>query len=174
MDNEHSQDGPTGERARNGATGLAGRYERLRDQLAELNVKTTDPIARMATACALLHHKMPHYFWTGFYRLQDGALVVGPYQGPLACAVLPGPQGVCWAAVRRGESLVVADVHAFDGHVACDSRSQSEIVVPVRDRGGNIVAVLDVDSDRPAAFGDIDRVGLEAITALIFADARQD
>lgn len=156
------------------SAGLAGRYERVRDQLAGLFVKTTDPVARMATACALLHHKMPHYFWTGFYRVQDGALVVGPYQGPLACAVLPGPQGVCWAAVRRGESLVVADVHAFEGHVACDSRSQSEIVVPVRDRAGNIVAVLDVDSDRPAAFGDVDRAGLEAITALIHGGDGRD
>ncbi len=162
-----------GERPNSGATGLAGRYERLRDQLADLYVKTTDPVARMATACALLHHKMPYFFWTGFYRVQDGSLVVGPYQGPLACAVLPGPQGVCWAAVRRGDTIVVADVHAFEGHVACDARSQSEIVVPVRDRNGTIVAVLDVDSDRPAAFGDIDRVGLEAIAALIHGDARQ-
>jgi GAF domain-containing protein len=148
---------------------LAGRYGRVRDQLAELFVKTADPIARMATACAVLHHKMPHYFWTGFYRVQDGQLVVGPYQGPVACAVLPGPGGVCWAAVLQQAALVVADVHAFAGHVACDARSQSEIVVPVRDRSGAVVAVLDVDSDQPAAFGEVDRAGLEAIVALIHA-----
>lgn len=122
----------------------------------------------MATACAVLHHKQPHFFWTGFYRLQDSELVVGPYEGPLACSELAGPQGVCWAAVTNGASVVVADVHAFPGHVACDSRSQSEIVVPVRDAHGNIVAVLDVDSDRPAAFSDVDREGL-AIVALIHA-----
>jgi GAF domain-containing protein len=149
---------------------LAGRYGRVRDQLSELFLKTTDPIARMATACAILHHKMPHFFWTGFYRLQNGELVVGPYQGPVACAVLPGPTGVCWAAVLQNDSVVVADVHAFAGHVACDARSQSEIVVPVRDRSGSIVAVLDVDSDRPAAFGEVDRAGLEAIVALIHGD----
>lgn len=153
---------------------LAGRYGRLRDQLAELFSKTTDPIARMATACALMHAKLPHFFWTGFYRLQDGLLVVGPYQGPLACSVLPGPGGVCWAAVRRGASVVVPDVHAFEGHVACDARSQSEIVVPVRDAGGNIVAVLDIDSDRPAAFTETDRLGLEAIVALIHAVQPRD
>jgi len=149
---------------------LAGRYGRVRDQLAELFLKTNDPIARMATACAVLHHKMPHFFWTGFYRLQEGKLVVGPYQGPVACSVLPGPAGVCWSAVQKAASVLVADVHAFEGHVACDARSQSEIVVPVFDRNGAVVAVLDVDSDRPAAFGDVDRAGLEAIVALVHAD----
>jgi GAF domain-containing protein len=82
---------------------LAERYGRLHTQLIDLRAKTEDPTARMATIVALLHHKLPHFFWTGFYRLQRGALVVGPYQGPLACAVLPGPEGVCWAAVHRGE-----------------------------------------------------------------------
>lgn len=147
---------------------LAGRYRRLHEQLAGLFLKTADPVARMATACAVLHHKQPHFFWTGFYRLAAGQLVVGPYQGPLACSVLPGPDGVCWAAVARGASVVVADVHAFPGHVACDARSRSEIVVPVRDAGGRIVAVLDVDSDQPGAFGEVDREGLEAIVTLIY------
>ena len=86
--------------------------------------------------------------------------------------MLPGPAGVCWAAVRQTASVVVADVHAFAGHVACDARSRSEIVVPVRDRGGDVVAVLDVDSDRPAAFGEVDRAGLEAIVALIHGRTR--
>jgi len=147
--------------------GLAGRYRRIEDQLAELFLKTDDPIARMATAVAVLHHKMPHYFWTGFYRVVDGALVVGPYQGPVACSVLHGPEGVCWAGVHGGATVVVPDVHAFAGHVACDARSRSEIVVPVRDRAGAVIAVLDVDSERPDAFGEVDRVGLERIVALL-------
>lgn len=148
--------------------GLAGRYRRIEDQLAELFRKTDDPTARMATAVAVLHHKMPHFFWTGFYRVIDGALVVGPYQGPMACAVLRGPEGVCWAGVRGGATVLVPDVHAFPGHVACDARSRSEIVVPVRDARGDIVAVLDVDSERPDAFGEADREGLERIVALLF------
>ena len=146
---------------------LSARYERIFDQLAELFAENNDPVARMATISALLHHKMPHFFWTGFYRLVDGKLVVGPYQGPLACAVLDGPEGVCWACVNRGESIIVPDVHAFEGHVACDARSQSEIVVPVRDKAGKIVAVLDVDSDQPDSFSTVDQVGLEKIVALV-------
>ncbi|HOT01125.1 MAG TPA: GAF domain-containing protein [Acidobacteriota bacterium] len=145
------------------------RYGRIRDQLAELFTKTGDPVARMATAVALLHHKMPHYFWTGFYRLVDGTLTVGPYQGPLACQVLQAHTGVCWAGIDRGEPVVVADVHAFPGHIACDSRSRSEIVVPLRDAAGRIVGVLDVDSDEPAAFDEVDRAGLLPIVAMIHA-----
>ena len=148
---------------------LAARYERIAEQLRELFRKTADPVARMATSVAVLHHKMPHFFWTGYYRLQDGALVVGPYQGPLACAVLPAPDGVCWAGVQREASVLVPDVEAFPGHVACDSRSRSEVVVPVRDAAGAIVAVLDVDSERPDAFSAVDVTGLERIVALIHA-----
>jgi L-methionine (R)-S-oxide reductase len=146
---------------------LTARYERLALQLQELFARHGDPIARMATAAALLHHKMPHFFWTGFYRLQDGALVVGPYQGPLACAVLAGPEGVCWECIRRGEPVLVPDVHAFAGHVACDARSKSEIVIPLHDCEGRTIGVLDVDSDRPAAFGEVDVAGLMRIVCLI-------
>jgi len=150
---------------------LAARYQRLAVQLSEQlktgPKRTADPIARMATICALLHAKLPHFFWTGFYRLVDGELVVGPYQGPLACALLPPPDGVCWRCVTGAETVIVPDVHAFAGHVACDARSQSEIVVPVQDAAGQIVAVLDVDSDQPDSFGEADRVGLERIVALI-------
>nr|MEE4267205.1 GAF domain-containing protein [Candidatus Krumholzibacteria bacterium] len=150
---------------------LAARYDRIAGQLEELldqgPKQTEDPIARMATACALLSAKMPHFFWTGFYLLKEGKLVVGPYQGPLACAVLPGPEGVCWAAVQQKATVLVPDVHAFPGHVACDSRSQSEIVVPLREPAGNVIGVLDVDSDQPDAFGPVDQAGLEKITAWI-------
>ena len=146
---------------------LAARYDRIHDQLVELFEKNDDPIARMATISALLHHKMPHFFWTGFYQLISGKLYVGPYQGPLACAVLESPEGVCWACVKQQESIIVPDVHAFEGHVACDARSQSEIVVPVREPAGNVVAVLDVDSDQPDSFTEVDRAGLEKIVALV-------
>ena len=153
------------------ANQLASRYARITTQLEELFVKyensNNDSIARMATISALLHHKMPHFFWTGFYRVLDGDLVVGPYQGPLACAVLPPPNGVCWAGINSRKSMIVADVHAFPGHVACDSRSSSEIVVPVHEPGGNIVAILDVDSDQKDAFTQVDQEGLERIVALI-------
>jgi len=148
---------------------LADRYQRIARQLADLFERNRDPIARMATMVALLHHKNSHYFWTGFYRLVDGRLMVGPYQGPLACAILAGPEGVCWAAVQRSEGVLVPDVHAFPGHVACDSRSRSEVVVPVRDGSGGIVAVLDVDSDQPDAFSQTDMAGLERLVGMIHA-----
>jgi L-methionine (R)-S-oxide reductase len=145
----------------------AERYARIHAQLVELFAKTDEPVARMATAVAVLHHKMPHFFWTGFYRLIDGKLVVGPYQGPLACSVLPGPAGVCWACVQRGEPVLVPDVAAFPGHVACDSRSRSEVVVPLRDARGEIAGVLDVDSEKLDAFTAADVEGLAAVAALI-------
>ena len=146
----------------------AARYERIGRQLEELFAAELDPAARMATAAALLHHKQPRFFWTGFYRLLDGELVVGPYQGPLACAVLrPRGTGVCWAAVERGETLVVPDVHAFPGHIACDARSRSEVVAPLFDRGGRVVGVLDVDALEPDAFDAVDAAGLEAVAALV-------
>ena len=149
---------------------LADRYQRIVAQLRDLFVQNRDPIARMATITAVLHHKMPHYFWTGFYRLIDGKLVVGPYQGPLACAILDAPEGVCWAAIHRAEPVLVPDVHAFPGHVTCDSRSRSEVVVPVRDRRGDITAVFDVDSDQPDAFSQTDLDGLVRVIDLICAD----
>jgi GAF domain-containing protein len=147
---------------------LRGRYERIATQLEELYAKTSDPLARMASAVALLHHKMPHYFWTGFYRLVDGDLLVGPYQGPIACMELERHAGVCWAGIDRAESVLVANVHDFPGHIACDSRSNSEVVVPVRDAAGEIVAVLDVDSEQLDAFSGTDVEGLERIVALIY------
>jgi len=146
---------------------LAGRYARIAAQLEELFRKTDDPVARMATAVAVLHHKMPHFFWTGFYRLTGGDLVVGPYQGPVACSVLKAPEGVCWAGVERGETVLVPDVEAFPGHVACDGRSRSEIVVPLRDAAGAVVGVLDVDSAELDAFGPADSEGLQTIVAMI-------
>ena len=144
-----------------------GRYLRIQKQLEELLPRTSDPLARMASVCAVLHHKMDHYFWTGFYIHKAGKLVVGPYQGPVACQELEKDSGVCWAAVNSAEPVVVPDVHAFPGHIACDSRSRSEITLPVFDQHGEIVAVFDVDSDRPDSFTEVDRVALEGILRLI-------
>ena len=143
------------------------RYGRIVEQLKDLFGKAADPVARMATAAALLHAKMPGLLWTGWYLLRDGHLTVGPYQGPLACLVLPAHTGVCWAGIDRGEAVIVPDVHAFPGHVACDSRSRSEIVVPLRDASGAAVGVLDVDSERLAHFDEADRAGLEAVVRMI-------
>ena len=145
------------------------RYQRLYDQFIPLVQKTGNPDARMATLVALLHHKMECFFWTGFYLLQEGELIVKTYQGPLACQVLEKHKGVCWAGIDQQKTIVVPDVHLFPGHIACDSRSNSEIVVPLRDRSGAVVGVLDVDSERPAHFGEVDREALERIAALIHA-----
>ena len=128
-----------------------------------------DPIARMATICAVLHHKMDHYFWTGFYLLNGSEkLVVGPYQGPLACQELDADKGVCWAAVDRQEPVVVDNVHSFPGHIGCDSRSQSEICIPVRDRQGEIKAVFDVDSENLSSFSQTDSEFLQKIMELVY------
>ena len=144
------------------------RYERLYLQLTDLLKVTDDPIARMATTAALLYHKMGHFLWIGFYRLVDDKLLVGPYQGMIACQNLQKDKGVCWACVHRNESIVVPDVQQFEGHIACDARSKSELVTPVR-RQGRIMAVLDADSGKLAAFDETDADFLERIADLIYA-----
>lgn len=111
---------------------------------------------------------MDRFFWTGFYFLRGRRLVVGPYQGPVACQVLDFGKGVCWAAVQQKSTIVVEDVNKFPGHIACDTRSKSEIVVPVRDKSGAIIAVLDVDSSSYANFDDIDAEWLGKITEMIY------
>jgi len=143
------------------------RYQRIISQLEELLTKTDNPVARMATIAAILSHKFDYFFWCGFYFVQGDRLIVGPYQGPVACQVLQG-SGVCIAAVRQNQSVVVPDVHTFPGHIACDSRSNSEIVVPVRDQEGNIMAVLDVDSVSFNSFDDTDRMHLEIIASFVY------
>jgi len=124
-----------------------------------------DAIARMASAACILSQTLPHYFWTGFYRVVGGQLVIGPYQGTLGCLRIGWGRGVCGAAWQTGETQVVANVHAFPGHIACDSRSESEIVVPVKDARGQVVAVFDVDSTEPGAFDEVDREALEELFA---------
>jgi L-methionine (R)-S-oxide reductase len=147
------------------------RYQRLRLQLAALLSKTQDPLSRMATVAALLFHKFDYFFWCGFYRLVHGELIVGPYQGPLACQVLAKDRGVCWTGIKQDKTIIVPDVRQFPGHIACDSRSLSEIVVPYRDGAGNVAGVLDVDSDRLAQFDEVDARQLERIVALLRANA---
>jgi GAF domain-containing protein len=145
-----------------------GRYDRIYDQLEELLLKTADPVSRMATTASLLHHKMDGFFWTGFYLLRDGRLLVGPYQGPLACQELEKDKGVCWAGINGNLTVIVPDVHKFPGHIACDSRSRSEIVVPLRNAENSVVGVLDVDSREPGHFDETDAGGLEKISGLLF------
>lgn len=149
-------------------TRKAERYLRVYGQLMKLVTKSPDPTARMATIAAIMHHKFDYYFWTGFYRLIEGDLTVTCYQGSVACLVLAPHKGVCWAAIDKKCSQIVKDVNAFPGHIACDSRSVSEIAVPVFDRGGQIAAVLDVDSRDLASFDEVDAEWLEKIVALIY------
>jgi L-methionine (R)-S-oxide reductase len=143
-----------------------GRYLRLSSQIADLLLKTPDQTAAMATIAAILQNKMEYFFWCGFYRVDGKRLIVGPYQGPVACQVLEG-RGVCLAAVEQQKTIIVPDVHLFPGHIACDSRSLSEIVVPVRDNAGNVTAVLDVDSKELNSFDETDARYLEKIVALL-------
>jgi L-methionine (R)-S-oxide reductase len=147
----------------------SGRYSRLYTQLEVLLQKSNDLNARLATIAAVLHHKMDYFFWTGFYMLKDRELVVRCYQGPVACQVLEKGKGVCWAAINRGETVFVEDVHLFPGHIACDSRSNSEIVVPLKGKDGTIIGVLDIDSKEKASFDATDRLWLEKIVELIIS-----
>lgn len=146
-----------------------GRYSRIYKQLEELVQKSDNPISHMATIVAVLHHKMEYFFWTGFYLLQDGKLQVGPYQGPVACQDLAKDKGVCWAGINRKETIVVPDVHQFPGHIACDSRSKSEIVVPLRNKNQEIIGVLDIDSKDLASFDEVDARWLGKIIALVYS-----
>ena len=145
-----------------------GRYARIHKQLEELLRLTEDPLARMASTCAVLHHKFDYYFWTGFYLHKEGKLIVGPYQGPVACQELEKDKGVCWAAYHERSAIVVPDVHAFPGHISCDSRSKSEITVPVFDLQGQVSAIFDVDSDRHDSFNEVDQAALSSIMRLIY------
>lgn len=143
------------------------KYKRLCNQIEELTNSIHNPISRMSTISAVLHHKMKGYFWTGFYLFQEGELLVGPYQGPLACLRLKKDTGVCWASINQRKAIVVDDVDSFAGHIACSSLSKSEIVVPVFNKD-SLVGVLDVDSRELANFDGNDKKGLEMIVELIY------
>jgi L-methionine (R)-S-oxide reductase len=147
-------------------TGLpkADAYQQLAVHVEAVLDGITDPVAAMATIASLIHHGFRH-LWTGFYRVvNDGALLrVGPYQGTLGCLEIRIGHGVCGTAAARAATVIVEDVHAFPGHITCDARSRSEIVVPIFDATGALIAVLDIDSDRPAAFDQLDQIGLERV-----------
>ena len=142
------------------------KYDRLYEQIKGY-VQTTDDIwARLATMEAVLHHKMQTFFWTGVYALIDDELIVRSYQGPVACQKLRHHTGVCWAAVSTGETVIVPDVERFPGHIACDSASNSEIVIPLH-KGNEIVGVLDIDSPVLARFDEEDQEGLEHFVRIL-------
>ncbi len=151
--------------------GKADRYAEVAAEIASVLEGEPDLTARMATVAAMLAQSFDAFFWTGFYVVDPGkagGLVVGPYQGTLGCLRIAFGRGVCGTAAATRRTQVVPDVEAFPGHIACDGRTRSEIVVPVSDAEGRLIAVLDVDSDRPAAFDEIDAQWLERIVQAVF------
>ncbi len=138
--------------------------------IASLTEGETDEVALMATMACELHHADDRFDWTGFYRVTAPELLkIGPYQGGHGCLVIPFDKGVCGAAARSGEVQLVDDVEAFPGHIACAASTRSEIVLPVRNAAGGLIGVLDIDSDRPAAFDAEDAAQLQAILDATFA-----
>ncbi len=149
----------------------AARYAEVATEIAAVLDGEPNLTARMATVASMLAASFDHYFWTGFYVVdptKTEELVVGPYQGTLGCLRIAYGRGVCGAAAATGKTQLVDDVHAFPGHIACDGRSESEVVVPVFGPDGALIAVFDVDSDRPAAFDATDAAGIERIIAETF------
>lgn len=145
--------------------GKEQKYELLYRQAREIVAGEEDVVANMANLAAMIHLTFG-FWWTGFYRVVGEELVLGPFQGPIACTRIAYGRGVCGTAWQRGETVVVPDVEQFPGHIACSSLSRSEIVVPIR-KGDNIVAVLDIDSEHLATFDDVDREWLERIVKLL-------
>ena len=143
-------------------------YEQVLPQIAALTAGESDLIANMANAAAVLHEAFG-FWWTGFYRVEGEQLVLGPFQGPVACTRIAYGRGVCGTAWQRGETVVVPDVHAFAGHIACSSASNSEIVVPLW-REGQVIAVLDIDSTEYGTFDDTDRRYLEQLADILMND----
>ncbi|MGH7024536.1 MAG: GAF domain-containing protein [Caulobacteraceae bacterium] len=148
------------------------RYASLAEEIDSVLEGETDLVARMATVAAMLADSFERFLWTGFYvvdRTVGDRLVVGPYQGTLGCLRIDFGRGVCGTAAASRRTLIVPDVDAFPDHIACDSRAESEIVVPVFDAAGALIAVLDVDSAAPDAFSEADARGLQDIVRRVFA-----
>ena len=141
------------------------RYELLYEQVKALINKENDDIANMANVAAVIHEAF-NFWWTGFYRVIDKELVLGPFQGPIACTRIAYGRGVCGTAWKEKKTIVVEDVHQFPGHIACSSASKSEIVVPIF-KDNQVVAVLDIDSEKLATFDNVDKEWLEKIVNLI-------
>lgn len=145
-------------------------YSTLGKTIASLTEGETDPVALMATVTCEVHHSDDRFDWTGFYRVTAPELLkIGPYQGGHGCLQIPFSRGVCGAAARTGEVQLVPDVEAFPGHIACASSTRSELVLPVWDGAGALIAVFDIDSDQPDAFTQEDADGLAAILRRVFA-----
>ena len=147
-------------------------YEQLNDALGALIEDEPDWIANLANASSLLFHTLPDLNWAGFYLLKDDTLIVGPFQGRPACVRIPIGRGVCGTAAMERKSIVVPNVHEFAGHIACDSASNSEIVVPMI-QGDRLVGVLDLDSPKFERFDDQDREGLETFVAVLLKSERR-
>jgi L-methionine (R)-S-oxide reductase len=145
-------------------------YEECFDSIAAIwrdeGGHSLDDIALMATINSILSHRFPHFYWTGFYRVCGTRLIVGPYIGTVGCLQIEIGRGVCGTAASTRETIIVADVNQFPGHIACDPNSKSEIVVPVFGPDGELIAVLDIDSDQLDSFDEEDQRGLEKIIAL--------
>lgn len=145
-------------------------YPTLAKTIASLTEGETDAVALMATVTCELHHADDRFDWTGFYRVTEpGLLKIGPYQGGHGCLQIPFTRGVCGAAARTGQTQLVPDVEAFAGHIACASSTRSELVLPVRNGAGAIIAVLDIDSDQPDAFTQSDATALENLLERVFS-----
>ena len=151
-----------------GKSAKLAKYDRLYEQIKGYIHTTEDIWARLATMEAVLHHKMQTFFWTGVYALIDDELIVRSYQGPVACQKLRHHTGVCWAAVSSEKTVIVGNVEDFPGHIACNSMSKSEIVIPIRDPEGKVFACLDIDSDKLVAFDQEDEEGLKKILSLLY------
>ncbi|MBM3603175.1 MAG: GAF domain-containing protein [Alphaproteobacteria bacterium] len=147
-------------------------YDDLAARIRALCKGETDEVALMATVACELHHSDDRFDWTGFYRVMAPDLLkIGPYQGGHGCLVIPFSRGVCGTAARTREVQIVPDVEAFPGHIACSSSTRSEIVLPVLGKGGRLIGVLDIDSDRPDAFGPGDATALQAILEEVFGES---
>ena len=145
-------------------------YKSLAATIAALTENETDEVALMATVVCEVHHADDRFDWTGFYRVTEPQLLkIGPYQGGHGCLKIPFSRGVCGAAARTGAVQLVPDVDAFPGHIACASSTLSELVLPVRNRAGDIIAVFDIDSDMPDAFTDTDAREMDAILTSVFS-----
>jgi len=148
------------------STGTLEQYQSLAEQLAALTTDEPDLIANLANISAVLFEHIENLNWLGFYIMKQGELVLGPFQGKVACVRIPVGKGVCGTAVATGEVQRVADVNQFDGHIACDSASQSEVVLPIKHKG-EVVAVLDIDSPITNRFSAEDQAGLELLLPLL-------
>ena len=141
-------------------------YASCEERILALCREEEDVLAKMASVVGVLHNAMADFYWTGFYRVVDAELVIGPYQGTVGCLRIPFGRGVCGAAAVERKTQVVKDVHEFPGHIACAPESCSEIVIPVVNAGGELIAVLDVDSTKKGVFDEVDQAALESLSLI--------